>query len=80
MATNGAVVDHVLVEENLHARTVILNRAHRLNALSYQMVSRLHEVYTACEKDPEVKLVILRVGTFIDGLLGISDSFSTRCA
>ncbi|KAI3881208.1 hypothetical protein MKX03_015913 [Papaver bracteatum] len=60
MATHGAVVDHVLVEENLHARTVILNRAHRLNALSYQMVSRLHEVYTACEKDPEVKLVILR--------------------
>ncbi|KAI3837887.1 hypothetical protein MKW92_000131 [Papaver armeniacum] len=60
MATHSAVVDQVLVEENLHARTVILNRAHRLNALSYQMVSRLHEVYTACEKDPEVKLVILR--------------------
>ncbi|XP_026439366.1 probable 3-hydroxyisobutyryl-CoA hydrolase 3 isoform X2 [Papaver somniferum] len=60
MATHGAVVDHVLVEENLHARTIILNRAHRLNALSYQMVSRLHEVYTAREKDPEVKLVILR--------------------
>ncbi|RZC47761.1 hypothetical protein C5167_040708 [Papaver somniferum] len=55
----------VLVEENLHARTIILNRAHRLNALSYQMVSRLHEVYTAREKDPEVKLVILRVGFVI---------------
>ncbi|RZC86937.1 hypothetical protein C5167_030288 [Papaver somniferum] len=47
------------VEENLHARTVIINRAHKLNALSSQMVSRLHEVFIAFEKDPEVKFLTL---------------------
>ncbi|KAI3996683.1 hypothetical protein MKX01_012920 [Papaver californicum] len=60
MATHGVIVEHVQVQENLHSRTVILNRAHKLNALSYQMVSRLHEVFMACDKDPEVKLVIMR--------------------
>ncbi|MCL7043505.1 hypothetical protein MKW94_026736 [Papaver nudicaule] len=60
MATNGAIVDHVQVEENSHVRTIILNRAHKLNSLSSQMVSRLHEVFVACEKDPEVKLVSLK--------------------
>lgn len=54
------LVNHVQVEENLHARTVILNRVHKLNIMSSQMVSRLHEVYTAFEKDPEAKLVILK--------------------
>ncbi|MCL7021591.1 hypothetical protein MKW94_013658 [Papaver nudicaule] len=56
MANHGAVQ----VEKNLNTRTLILNRAHKLNALSSQMVSRLHEVLIACEKDPEVKLVMLR--------------------
>ncbi|KAI3927223.1 hypothetical protein MKW92_017288 [Papaver armeniacum] len=60
MATHGAIADHVQVEEYLHSRTVILNRAHKLNALSSQMVSRLHEIFIACEKDPEVMLVTLR--------------------
>ncbi|KAI3876633.1 hypothetical protein MKX03_027655, partial [Papaver bracteatum] len=60
MATHGAITDHVQVEEYLHSRTVILNRAHKLNALSSQMVSRLHEIFIACEKDPEVMLVTLR--------------------
>ncbi|MCL7024069.1 hypothetical protein MKW94_004147, partial [Papaver nudicaule] len=50
----------VQVEKNLNTRTVILNRAPKLNALSSQMVSRLHEVLIECEKDPEVKLVTLR--------------------
>ncbi|KAI3900924.1 hypothetical protein MKW98_026491 [Papaver atlanticum] len=57
-ATQCLIVEHI--EENLHARTVILNRAHNLNVLSSQMVSRLHEVFIACDKDPEVKLVILK--------------------
>ncbi|KAI3854816.1 hypothetical protein MKX03_004209 [Papaver bracteatum] len=59
-ATQGLIVEHVQIEENLNARTVILNRAHKLNALSSQMVSRLHEVFIASDKDPEAKLVILK--------------------
>ncbi|RZC47759.1 hypothetical protein C5167_040706 [Papaver somniferum] len=33
----------------------------QVNALSSQMVSRLHEVFMKCEKDPEVKFVTLMV-------------------
>ncbi|KAI3892096.1 hypothetical protein MKX03_025262 [Papaver bracteatum] len=60
MEPHGAAVDHVQVEENLHSRTVILNRAHKLNALSSQMVSRLREVFILSEQNTEVKLVILK--------------------
>ncbi|KAI3837886.1 hypothetical protein MKW92_000130 [Papaver armeniacum] len=60
MEIHGALVDNIQVEENLHARTVILNRPHKLNALSSLMVSRLHKIFIACEKDPKVKFVTLR--------------------
>ncbi|MCL7023568.1 hypothetical protein MKW94_015102 [Papaver nudicaule] len=72
METHIAAVDHVInqfiysffvyiqVEHNLHVRTLILNRANRLNVLSSHMVCRLLEVYTACQEEPRVKLVILR--------------------
>ncbi|OAY38989.1 3-hydroxyisobutyryl-CoA hydrolase 1 [Manihot esculenta] len=50
----------VLVEENLSARTLILNRPKQLNALSYQMISRLMELFLAYEEDPNVKLLVLK--------------------
>ncbi|OVA01284.1 Crotonase superfamily [Macleaya cordata] len=52
--------DQVLVEEKSCLRTLILNRPRQLNALSFQMVSRLLELFVAFEDDPDVKLVILK--------------------
>ncbi|KAL3739085.1 hypothetical protein ACJRO7_020477 [Eucalyptus globulus] len=52
--------DQVLVEEKSFVRTVILNRPKRLNAASYHMISRLWELFLVYEKDPYVKLVILK--------------------
>ncbi|KAJ6674435.1 3-HYDROXYISOBUTYRYL-COA HYDROLASE-RELATED [Salix viminalis] len=50
----------VLVEDNPFSRTLILNRPKQLNALSYQMISRLLELFLAYEKDPNVKLLLLK--------------------
>ncbi|KAB5527831.1 hypothetical protein DKX38_021678 [Salix brachista] len=50
----------VLVEDNPFSRTLILNRPKQLNALSYQMISRLFELFLAYEKDPNVKLLLLK--------------------
>uniref|UniRef100_A0A5B7BW94 3-hydroxyisobutyryl-CoA hydrolase n=1 Tax=Davidia involucrata TaxID=16924 RepID=A0A5B7BW94_DAVIN len=58
-STNGDA-DQVLVEENLFVRTFILNRPKQLNALSFQMISRLLELFLACEEDCNVKLIILK--------------------
>ncbi|WKA05141.1 hypothetical protein VitviT2T_023124 [Vitis vinifera] len=58
-STNGNG-DQVLVEENLFLRTLILNRPRQLNALSFQMVSKLLELFVAYEDDCNVKLVILK--------------------
>ncbi|WCJ23095.1 3-hydroxyisobutyryl-CoA hydrolase mitochondrial [Euphorbia peplus] len=52
--------DQVIVEENLFARTLILNRTKQLNALSNHMVSRLLELFLAYEQDHNVKLIILK--------------------
>ncbi|XP_042510728.1 3-hydroxyisobutyryl-CoA hydrolase 1-like isoform X2 [Macadamia integrifolia] len=52
--------DQVLVKENLIARTLILNRPRQLNALSFQMVARLLELFLAYEKDSSVSLLILK--------------------
>ncbi|XP_043718269.1 3-hydroxyisobutyryl-CoA hydrolase 1-like isoform X2 [Telopea speciosissima] len=58
-STNDGV-DQVLVKENLNARTLILNRPRQLNALSFQMVARLLELFLAYEKDSSVNLLILK--------------------
>ncbi|KAA3471875.1 3-hydroxyisobutyryl-CoA hydrolase 1-like isoform X1 [Gossypium australe] len=52
--------DQVLVEENSFARILTLNRPKQLNALSFQMISRLLELFLAYEEDPNVKLVMLK--------------------
>ncbi|EXB70675.1 3-hydroxyisobutyryl-CoA hydrolase 1 [Morus notabilis] len=52
--------DEVLVEEKLFARTLIFNRTRQLNALSYQMIIRMLELFRAYEKDSNVKLVIVK--------------------
>ncbi|XP_021297863.1 3-hydroxyisobutyryl-CoA hydrolase 1-like isoform X1 [Herrania umbratica] len=52
--------DQVLVEANSFARILSLNRPKQLNALSFQMISCLLELFLAYEEDPNVKLVILK--------------------
>ncbi|KAK6918105.1 Enoyl-CoA hydratase/isomerase domain, partial [Dillenia turbinata] len=50
----------VLVEKVRSVRKFILNRPKQLNALSFHMVSRMLELFLACEDDPTVKLVIVK--------------------
>ncbi|RAL48920.1 hypothetical protein DM860_001240 [Cuscuta australis] len=52
--------DQVLVQETSCVRTFILNRPKQLNALSFEMVSRLLELFLLCENDSKVKLIILK--------------------
>ncbi|EEF35916.1 3-hydroxybutyryl-CoA dehydratase, putative [Ricinus communis] len=52
--------EQVLVEENLFARTLILNRPKQLNALSFKMISRLLDLFLAYEEDPNVKFLVLK--------------------
>lgn len=56
----SAVTDQVLVEEMSSVRTLVLNRTKQLNALSSQMVSRMLDLLLSYEKDPTVKLIILK--------------------
>ncbi|KAL4319397.1 hypothetical protein GQ457_18G003770 [Hibiscus cannabinus] len=60
--------DEVLVEEKSFARILTLNRPKQLNALSFQMVSRILELFLAYEEDPNVKLVILKV-SILNGIV-----------
>ncbi|ESQ28662.1 hypothetical protein EUTSA_v10019437mg [Eutrema salsugineum] len=50
----------VLVEEKSSVRILTLNRPKQLNALSFDMISRLLQLFLAYEEDPSVKLVILK--------------------
>ncbi|KAM1018785.1 hypothetical protein FF1_040221 [Malus domestica] len=52
--------DSVLVQKNLIARTLTLNRPRQLNALNFDMISRLWEHFLAFEDDANVKLVIVK--------------------
>ncbi|CAE6022039.1 unnamed protein product [Arabidopsis arenosa] len=50
----------VLVEVKSSVRILTLNRPKQLNALCFNMISRLLQLFLAYEKDPSVKLVILK--------------------
>ncbi|XP_004307307.1 PREDICTED: 3-hydroxyisobutyryl-CoA hydrolase 1-like isoform X1 [Fragaria vesca subsp. vesca] len=50
----------VLVQEDFCARIMTLNRTRQLNALNFEMISRLLEFFFAYEEDANVKLVILK--------------------
>ncbi|XP_034705032.1 3-hydroxyisobutyryl-CoA hydrolase 1-like isoform X1 [Vitis riparia] len=52
--------NQVLFEESSCVRKVILNRPHKLNSLTYEMISRILRNLEVYEKDPMVKLLILK--------------------
>ncbi|OMO95577.1 Crotonase superfamily [Corchorus capsularis] len=52
--------EQVLVEATSFTRILTLNRTKQLNALSFEMVSRLLQLFLAYENDPNVKLVIVK--------------------
>ncbi|KAF4351221.1 hypothetical protein F8388_000397 [Cannabis sativa] len=56
----GSEEDQVLVEEKQYVRTLVLNRPRQLNALSFQMISRLLELFRAYEEDSNVKFVVVK--------------------
>ncbi|KZV14961.1 3-hydroxyisobutyryl-CoA hydrolase 1 [Dorcoceras hygrometricum] len=58
-STNGET-DQILVEEKSSARIFTLNRPKQLNALSFEMVSRLLELFIESREDFSVKLLILK--------------------
>ncbi|CAA7054987.1 unnamed protein product [Microthlaspi erraticum] len=60
MAASHAQVSEVLVEEKSSVRILTLSRPKQLNALSFQMISRLLPLFLAYEEDPSVKLVIIK--------------------
>nr|QWJ73354.1 3-hydroxyisobutyryl-CoA hydrolase 1-1 [Isatis tinctoria] len=50
----------VVAQEKSSVRILTLDRPKQLNALSFQMISRLLQLFLAYEEDPSVKLVILK--------------------
>jgi enoyl-CoA hydratase len=46
--------------DDVGVATVTLNRPERLNALSWGMMGELQTCLKACEKDPEVRVIVLR--------------------
>ncbi|XP_010659005.1 3-hydroxyisobutyryl-CoA hydrolase 1 isoform X2 [Vitis vinifera] len=52
--------NQVLFEESSCVRKVILNRPHKLNSLTYEMISQILRNLEVYEKDPIVKLLILK--------------------
>ncbi|PHT41970.1 3-hydroxyisobutyryl-CoA hydrolase 1 [Capsicum baccatum] len=59
-SSNNGGINQVLVEGTGNVRTFILNRSKQLNALSFQMISRLMELFYASEEDSNVKMIILK--------------------
>ncbi|XP_047251076.1 3-hydroxyisobutyryl-CoA hydrolase 1 isoform X1 [Capsicum annuum] len=59
-SSNNGGINQVLVEGTGNVRTFILNRSKQLNALSFQMISQLMELFYASEEDSNVKMIILK--------------------
>lgn len=52
-------MSELLVEREGHVATLILNRPERLNAITGEMLGDLSEALVACDRDPEVRAIVL---------------------
>ncbi|XP_049368728.1 3-hydroxyisobutyryl-CoA hydrolase 1-like [Solanum verrucosum] len=59
-SSNNGGIDEILVEEGANIRTFILNRPKQLNALTFQMIYRLLELFHVSEGNSKVKMIILK--------------------
>jgi enoyl-CoA hydratase/carnithine racemase len=52
-------MSEVLIERTGHVATLTLNRPHRMNAISGQMLDRLSALFIECDDDDDVRVIIL---------------------
>jgi enoyl-CoA hydratase len=64
-----AVTDHVVLEKDGEIARVWLNRPHKKNAVTVELLHRLDEIIREVDDDPEIRVLILRgrEGTFCSG-------------
>lgn len=52
--------DQILIEETKDTRTIVLNRPHQLNAISYWMTGLLKQFYQQWEDDDDIHMVLIK--------------------
>jgi enoyl-CoA hydratase len=64
-----AVTDHVVLEKDGEIARVWLNRPHKKNAVTVELLHRLDEIISEVDSDPDLRVLILRgrEGTFCSG-------------
>jgi enoyl-CoA hydratase len=64
-----AVTDHVVLEKDGEIARVWLNRPHKKNAVTVELLHRLDEIIREVDSDPDLRVLILRgrEGTFCSG-------------
>jgi len=64
-----AVTDHVVLEKDGDVARVWLNRPHKKNAVTVELLHRLDEIIREVDSDPDLRVLILRgrEGTFCSG-------------
>jgi enoyl-CoA hydratase len=64
-----AVTDHVVLEKDGEIAYVWLNRPHKKNAVTVELLHRLDEIIREVDSDPDIRVLILRgrEGTFCSG-------------
>jgi len=64
-----ALTDHVVLEKDGEIAYVWLNRPHKKNAVTVELLHRLDEIIREVDSDPDIRVLILRgrEGTFCSG-------------
>ena len=64
-----SVTDHVVLEKDGEIAYVWLNRPHKKNAVTVELLHRLDEIIREVDSDPDIRVLILRgrEGTFCSG-------------
>jgi enoyl-CoA hydratase len=64
-----ALTDHVILEKDGEIARVWLNRPHKKNAVTVELLHRLDEIIREVDSDPDLRVLILRgrEGTFCSG-------------